>query len=75
MELSIFYDHIVRGAQQHGMSMPDALAQVRAMGYTRVDINVSNLWDDPAVLPMLREAGLGLSAVFCFFNFEKEPQE
>ena len=74
MKLSVFFEHIQRAAEQRGFSLEESLRAVRDMGYTMVEMDYDILAEDPAILPALREAGLGISNICCFFRFDSDPQ-
>lgn len=73
MKLSVFYDHILKAAQQQNKPLPEMLALVRGMGYSMVEADLDAL-NEEAVFA-LKEADLEISSIYCFFRFDSEPQK
>ncbi len=74
MILSVFFSHIQEAAKQRDISLTDALNAARHMGYSMAEIDFDALNGDPSILPALREAGMGISSIYCFFSFEQQEQ-
>lgn len=69
-----FYDHVLDAARQEKISMAEALAETRAMGFTLLETSFTNV--QGRVREAGRElsaAGLGISAMPAFFNFGVDP--
>lgn len=72
MKLAVFYEHVEKAAAQRGISMSEALACVRQMGYSMIEIDFDALTEEAYAL--IAGAGLEISSVYCFFRFDREPQ-
>ncbi len=72
MKLAVFYDHIVQAAEQRGISVSEALVRVREMGYSMAEFDFGALNEETYAL--ITAAGLEISSIYCFFDFDREPQ-
>jgi len=72
MKLAVFYDHVLRAAEQRSLPLPEVLRRVRKMGYTLLEVDFDHLEADPALADKLRAAGFGIANICCYFSFEKE---
>lgn len=64
MKLSVFFVYVVRISQQENVSIPQALAMVKNMGYGAVEVDVEE-WKAYPDLPLwLKDAGLAISSVY-----------
>ncbi|MBO5176296.1 MAG: sugar phosphate isomerase/epimerase [Lachnospiraceae bacterium] len=68
MKLSVFFDHVLQAREQTGKSVEELLAIVRAAGIEAVEINLSYLCEHPEVWDALKEAGLGISCIYEFYD-------
>lgn len=74
MKLAVFYDHVLRAAEQRGLTAEQALQMVHDMGYTMLEVDLDHFDDDPALAEKLRTAGFGIANICCFLHFEKDAQ-
>lgn len=74
MKLAFFYDHMLRAAEQRGISAEEALRKVRDMGYTMLEVDLDHFDADPDLAEKLRAAGFGIANICCFLHFEKDAQ-
>lgn len=75
MKLAVFYDHVLRGAQQRGITVPEALRQVRDMGYTMLEVDLDHFDREKDLAEKLRAAGFGIANICCFLHFEEDAQK
>ena len=69
-KLSTFYDHVSDIAKQEGISMPEALETVKALGIDLLEVSTNNLGEDfRAVGEEIARAGLAVSTIPAYFNF------
>ena len=74
MEMSIFWEHLRKAAQQQRISLSEQLARARALGYRQVEMDFADWKADPSIGQALQQAGLGVSSMYCFFDFGNAPQ-
>jgi len=74
MKLSVFYDHVLRAAEQRGLTLEEALRRVRDMGYTMLEVDLDHFDDDPMLAEKLHAAGFGVANICCFLHFERDAQ-
>lgn len=74
MKLAVFYDHVLRAAEQRGISVQEALRAVRAMGYTMLEVDLDHFDAEPDLAEKLGAAGFGIANICCFLHFEKDAQ-
>ena len=74
MKLAVFYDHVLRAAEQMGVSIEQALQTVRGMGYTMLEADLDHFDADPALMEKLRAAGFGIANICCFLHFERDDE-
>lgn len=75
MKMSVFYDHIRKAAEQQGISLQEMLVRARMMGYSLLEMDFDALQRDPSVEESLRTVGMGISSIYCFFDFGSAPQQ
>lgn len=75
MRMSIFYDHLRKAAVQRGIPLEQQLADAKDLGYELVEMDFADLQADPAIYDRLQAAGIGVSSIYCFFDFSKAPQQ
>ena len=64
MKLSVFFVYVVRISQQENVSIPQALAMVKNMGYKAVEVDIEE-WKAYPDLPLwLKEEDLAVSSVY-----------
>ena len=68
MRLSVFFDHILQAREQTGKSLEELLAGVRNAGIEAVEINLSYLCENSCVLDLLKNADLGISCIYEFYD-------
>lgn len=72
MRLAIFWDHICRAAQQQGLPVAEMAKRVRALGYSLAELDLADLRAHPWIVEILREAGMGISSIYGFFDFGRD---
>ena len=75
MKLSVFFDHVVKAAEQQGISLQEMLLRARMMGYTQVEMDFDALAAQPEIWEDLRTTGMEISSIYCFFRFEQDSQQ
>lgn len=75
MELSVFLHHVLQAAREQGWTVRRALAYVRDLGISRVEIDADGLPDAEAMRRALDETGLGVSNVCGMFDWRSGPDE
>lgn len=68
MKISVFYDHILQGAEQSGKSVPELLHMSRQAGIDGVEISLDTLCENPDIPDMLKAAGLEVSCIYAFYD-------
>ena len=63
MKLAVFYNHVLRAAEQRGLTAEQALQMVHDMGYTMLEVDLDHFDDDPALAEKLRTAGFGIANI------------
>lgn len=75
MKLSVFYDHLLEGAAQRGISLSQALCEVRAAGIECVELDFDAVSADPKGLrATLQSANLHAGSLYGFFDFGHQNQ-
>lgn len=68
-QLSVFYEHIADAAAQTGLPLSEICRRVKAFGFDLVEMDANRLLGaEETILPMLREAGLGVNCIYHFFD-------
>lgn len=75
MKLSIFFDHILKAAEQQGISLQEMLVRARMMGYSQVEMDYDRLLEYPDVPQILKSLDMEISSIYCFFDFGRDPQQ
>ena len=75
MKMAIFYDHLRRAAIQRGISLEEQLAAAKDLGFELVEMDFADLQAEPGIWDKLQAAGIGVSSIYCFFDFGKAPQQ
>lgn len=73
MKMSVFYDHVRKAAEQQGISLQEMLVRARMMGYSMVEMDFDAL--EPSVEEALKAVGMGISSIYCFFDFGNSSQQ
>ena len=69
-EAVIFYEHILEGARQQGISAEEACKKAAAMGYAGVNMDLNRLKSDfDGAMAPLQAAGLMVHSVYAFTDF------
>lgn len=69
--LSVFYNHITEAVSQTGLSMKEILLQVKQAGIDGIEINFDELMGRKEILQELKDAGLVISSIWQFYDFDK----
>lgn len=70
MKLSVFYDHILEGAEQSGKSVKEILKLCKSWGIDGLEIRRSTLEENPEELTAaIEEADMQVSCIFEFYEF------
>lgn len=75
MKLSTFYEHIREAAAQTGKPAEELLAEVRGNGIEGIEMDYALLAAQPELNQMIREAGMEISNLYCFFEFGREYEK
>lgn len=75
MKISIFYVHIESIATQTGRSIPDILAELKADGIEAIEMDATQLRDNPDIGDMVAAAGLKFSNFYEFFDLGNHPEQ
>lgn len=70
MRISVFYDHILQASEQSGKSLGELLSGVRTAGIEAVEINLEYLLEHGETLELLKQAGLGISCIYEFYEMD-----
>lgn len=74
MKLSVFYDHAVEASAQSGHPIADILKEFHEAGITAVEIEYHTLSQHLFEIgPLLSEAGMSISSIPYFHNFNWDP--
>lgn len=68
----IFYEHIIEGAQQQGISLPAALSKVRSMGYEALECDLWRLSDSKQTKALFDDCGFNTVSVYSTYDFPHE---
>jgi len=75
MTLSVFYQHLVEAARERNLPIQEVCRLAKEMGYTMVELDFDALASDASIPEILREAGLSVSSIYCFFKFDEAHDE
>ena len=68
MRVSVFFDHILQAREQTGKALEELLYGVRQADMKAVEINLDYLCEHPEVWDALKEADLGVSCIYEFYD-------
>ena len=74
MKLSVFFDHVLQAREQTGKTIEELLTGVRAAGIEAVEINLDYLCEHPEVWDALKEADLGVSCIYEFYDMGRRDE-
>lgn len=74
MKLSVFFDHVLQAREQTGKTIEELLTGVRAAGIEAVEINLDYLCEHPEVWDALKEADLGVSCIYEFYDMGRSVE-
>ena len=79
MKLAVFYHHIVEAAAQKACEVKEILQKLRAFGITAVEVDLADILAAEAAGKVfdaeLREASIGISSIYGFYEFGKKIDE
>lgn len=75
MKISVFFDHVLQAAEQTGKSLQELLSGVRKAGVEAVEINLTYLLEHKETVQLLRQADLGVSCIYEFYEMDKCDEE
>ena len=75
MKISVFYDHILQGAEQSGKQVSELLHMSRQAGIDGVEISLDALCENPEIPDMLKAAGLQVSCIYAFYDMGNRDEE
>lgn len=75
MRISVFFDHILQAKEQSGKALEELLAGVRRSGVEAVEIRLEYLLAHEEALEKLRQADLGVSCIYEFYEMGLHKEE
>lgn len=69
MKLSVFFDHVLEGVNQTGLSIPEFLKNVKDWGIDGLEINCNYLLQNPEIYKQIKAAGLSISCIYETHDF------
>ncbi len=75
MNISVFYAHILQAAEQTGKALPELFLGVREAGIEAVEMELAYLESHEETHTLLREAGLGISCIYQFYEMDTADEK
>ena len=76
MKIAAFYENIATGAKQRGISVHDAVAEMKEAGLQRLYMSGRSFrGDEEGVLALCREFDLEIEGLYDFFDFLHKPED
>lgn len=76
MKIAAFYENIKTGAEHAGISMEEALTQLKEAGLENLYANYTVIQKDlPWLTPVMKELELGVEGLYAFLDFSHNPKE
>ena len=72
MKISVFYEHIAEAVTQTGLSIEEVLQLVKSYGIEGVEIENTRILNDLSVPNNLKDAGIRISCIYGFLNYEQD---
>ena len=74
MKISVFYAHILQAAEQTKKALPKLLCGVKEAGIDAVEMELFYLENHEETHALLKEADLGISCIYEFYDMENEGE-
>lgn len=76
MKIAAFYENIKTGAEHAGISMEEAMVQLKKAGLDNLYANYTVFRDDlPWLEPIMKNLDLGVEGLYGFLDFSHNPEE